>query len=329
MAHNIHKGKFLTLRKPAWHGLGLVIQDEISGVEAGERIGIPMVFSDAIYTQKGVVIPGYKCIFGKEKNKDAVPFSVVTDDYHEVKHSDFLEAWDNATNKAPIETIGVLGKGEHLFVTTKLPMFDVKGDECESYLLATNMLNGKDANYGRVTPVRVVCQNTLNLSSSNYTDQIRVIHKSESIKQIQEWLRNVWESTKSKGEALKEAYTILANHTPKTKQVNGVLSGVYPTLEFPEHLDPTTKMGLDALALIEKKNKNNQEHREQVLHLFEGDGLGSDLKSAQGTSWGLWNAVVEYEDHMKSYRRASSSLFGPGAERKQVAFDSLYELARG
>lgn len=326
MAHNIHDKKFLSLRKPAWHRLGLVVEEELTGVAAGERLGLPMVYSEAIHTPKGVIIPGYKCVFGKEKGKEAVPFTVVTDDYHEVTHTDFLIAWDNATTGAAVETIGLLGKGEHLFVTTKLPTFDIKGDECDSYLLATNMLDGKNANYGRVTPVRVVCQNTLNLSASNYTDQLRVVHKSESIKQIEKWLRHVWSTTKAKSETIQEAYKILANHTPKSRQVSNALETTYPMTPKPD-ADPRTKDGLDLLAAWEKKNNNTLVHRSNVMHLFEGQATGADLKAAKGTSWGLWNSVVEYEDYQKAYRRATSSLFGPGAERKQVAFDSLYELA--
>lgn len=325
MAHNIHNEKFISLRQPAWHGLGQVINEEIGGVEAGEKLGLPIIVTRPI-SSDGIHIPGWKCIFGKEPGKPAVPYSVVSEDYHEITHADFLVAWDKATGKAPIETIGLLGKGENLFVTTKLPTFDVKGDPCDSYLLAANILSGKQADFGRVTPVRVVCQNTLNLSASQFSEEFRVIHTGESIKQIETWLSTIWQTAKAKQEALKDAYTILANFTPNGVEVQEVVRAAYEGIEEPE-VDPYTKEGLDILAQWEKQKKRVVEHRENVLHLFEGQAVGADLASARGTGWGLWNAVVEYEDYIKPRRKATSALFGAGADRKQAAFDEILKLA--
>lgn len=327
MAHNIYNQKFISLRQPAWHNLGLVIQDEIGAVTAGERLGIPIVYTEGVKTASGLDVPGFKVILGKEKDKAPVPYSVVGNDYNEITHADFLVAWDKATNGAPIETIGLLGKGENLFLTTKLPKFDVKGDELDSYLLAANILSGKEADFGRVTPVRVVCQNTLNLSASQFSDEYRITHRGDSIKQIETWLRRVYETAQAKQQALKEAYSLLANFTPTVKQVVDTLEATYPTAEIP-NVDPKTDEGLDILAAWQNSNVRQIEHQKAVNELFEGKAVGSDLRSARGTSWGLWNAVVEYEDYSKSRRKASSALFGAGADRKQIAFDSLLALTK-
>ena len=326
MSHNIHNEKFITRRQPAWHGLGLVIQDDIAAVDAGERLGIPIVFTRPISTDSGIEIPGYKCILGKEKDKAPVPFSVVTEDYNEITHADFLIAWDRATKKAPIETIGLLGRGENLFVTTKLPKFDVKGDELDTYLLAANILSGKEADFGRVTNVRVVCQNTLLASASNFKEEFRVCHLSDSIKQIEEWIRKVWLSSSLKAQALKEAYTILANYTPNGVAVQETLRTSYPSIPQPE-ADAHTSEGLDRLAAWQRAQARQEKHRDSVLELFEGKAVGSDLRSARGTAWGLYNAVVEYEDYVKPRRSTSSAVFGAGADRKEAAFTELLTLA--
>lgn len=327
MAHNIHNKKFISLRQPAWHGLGLVIQDEINAVTAGEKLGLPIVYTEPVRTESGLVIPDYKCIVGKEKDKAPVAYSVVSKEYVEITHADFLIAWDKATNGAPIETIGLLGKGENLFVTTKLPSFDIKGDEHESYLLAANILSGKEANFGRVTPVRVVCQNTLNLSASRFSDQYRLIHVGDPIKQIGAWLQRVYQTAKQKQETLKEAYNILAEFKPTVDQVLKTLDATYPTAERPD-ADEKTDEGLRELAAWQASNVRQIEHQQNVNDLFEGKALGAGFKSAAGTGFGLWNAVVEYEDYHKSRRSTSSALFGAGADRKQVAFDSLLALTK-
>jgi phage/plasmid-like protein (TIGR03299 family) len=327
MAHNIYNRKFISLRQPAWHGLGLVIQDEIDAVTAGEKLGLPIVYTEPVRTASGLEIPDFKCIVGKEKDKAPVPFSVVSKDYTEITHADFLIAWDKATGKAPIETIGLLGKGENLFVTTKMPKFDIKGDEMDSYLLAANILSGKEANFGRVTPVRVVCQNTLNLSASQFSDQYRLLHVGDAIKQIETWLRRVYQTAIEKQNALREAYAILADFTPSVNQVVDTLEATYPTSEKP-NVDERTDEGLNILAAWQKSNVRQIEHQQAVNELFEGKAVGSDLRSARGTGWGLWNAVVEYEDYGKSRRQASSALFGAGADRKTTAFTQLLEFAK-
>ena len=323
MSHNIYNEKFLSVRKPAWHNLGLVIDDEIGAVEAGERIGLPIVYTEQIQTRSGLVIPGYKAIVGKDRNT-VTPYSVVTEDYNEIRHADFLVAWDEATGHASIETIGLLGKGENLFVTTRLPKFDVKGDELDNYLLAANILSGRESDFGRITPVRVVCQNTLNLSARQFSEEFRVVHRGDSIKQIKTWLETVWKTAHAKIEAVKEAYQILADFTPNGVQVISTLLSTYQSPARPE-TDP--RDDLDAWRDWEVANKRQIVHRDSVLELFEGKATGSDLRAARGTGWGLWNAVVEYEDYVKPRRAASSALFGAGADRKQAAFDSLLKLA--
>lgn len=326
MSHNIHDQKFISARQPAWHGLGLVIQDDINGVEAGERLGLPSVYTESVKTESGLAIHGYKCILGKEHGKAPVPFSVVTQEYHEITHTDFLIAWDEATGGAPIETIGLLGKGENMFVTTKLAKFDVMGDECDNYLLAANILSGNEADFGRVTPVRVVCQNTLATSAWSFSEQYRAIHTSDAARQIERWLRKVWQTAQAKSEALKDAYNILASFTPRSKQVLDVLETTYSLAPKPD-ADEKTPEGLDGLAAWQKSNSRQIDHRQNVNELFAGKAAGSSLKAARGTGWGLWNAVVEYEDYGKSRRTPSSALFGAGANRKTTAFDKLYTLA--
>lgn len=326
MSHNIHNSKFISLRQPAWHGLGLVIQEEIDATEAGSRLGLPRIYTEAVHTESGLVLPDHKCIVGQELGKAPVPFSVVGKDYAEITHFDFLKAWDRATNKAPIETIGLLGKGETLFVTTKLPKFDVKGDEIDSYLLAYNPLTGIDALTGRETDIRVVCQNTLSLSASSFAQQLRVIHYAGAGEQLEKWLHRVWSERIEKQAVLKEAYAILAEYKPDSNAVIDVLEATYPVARQPEADEKTTE-GLEKLAAWQRANERQIDHQSAVNNLFEGTGIGSDLKSARGTGWGLWNAVVEYEDYSKPRRLSSSTVFGAGADRKSKAFDEIYAQA--
>jgi hypothetical protein len=68
-----------------------------------------------------------------------------------------------------------------------------------------------------------------------------------------------------------------------------------------------------------------------VQSLYEGQGHGSTQESAQGTAWGLLNAVTEYVDHERRARsneyRMDSAWFGQGAVLKQRALTAALKLA--
>jgi hypothetical protein len=192
MSHEIYNNKFASFRRPAWHGLGEVFTEPISAIGAADKLGLPVIDTGKVYLADGSLIPGFKAITGKEEGKDLQVFSIVSNEYQEITHRDFVDAWDRATESAPVETIGLLGRGERLFLSSILPNFDVKGDECANYLLAFNPLNGVQAATARITPVRVVCANTLAQSEVNYKDQFRVIHTTEAAKDIEKWIKRVW-----------------------------------------------------------------------------------------------------------------------------------------
>lgn len=328
MAHNImNKSKFVTLRQPAWHGLGLVTNTELSAMEAFRKIGEVVIRTEPVVTASGLPTD-HKAIISETVENNTVQtnvVSVVSADYNEITHADFCNAWDNATARY-IETLGILGKGETLFITTKLPTFDVKGDETHNYLLAYSPLSGIESVTLRITPVRVVCQNTLILSGSQCSAQYRVIHTSDMARSVEKFLHNVWSEIEFKAKAVQEALTILSSHRLLDPVAKSVLSVVYPEPVKPE-ADPHTNEGLTKLAVWEKSAQKMLEHQGNVFNLWQGTGTGMDMESCAGTSYGLYNAIVEYEDHTKAHRRASSAVFGAGADRKMLAHSTLMQLA--
>ncbi|MNU80704.1 hypothetical protein D3C71_703420 [compost metagenome] len=75
----------------------------------------------------------------------------------------------------------------------------------------------------------------------------------------------------------------------------------------------------------------NERALRKVQNLYEGEGRGATLESAQGTAWGLLNAVTEYVDHERRARsteyRMDSAWFGQGAVIKQRALQAALQLA--
>ena len=87
-------------------------------------------------------------------------------------------------------------------------------------------------------------------------------------------------------------------------------------------------LGDPALPLNEQPN---QKGIQTVYGLYSGEGKGSKLQSAAGTTWGLVNSITEYVDIHRRARnqdyRLDSAWFGQGAQIKQKAFDGAMALA--
>jgi phage/plasmid-like protein (TIGR03299 family) len=327
MAHNIYDQRFYTYRQPAWHGLGYVSQDDHSAVEAGEMIGLPEIHeapiaarADAFY----MPIPGYKAIIGVTRHDGtpkATPYTVVTDRYEVVTHRQFTEMFDRATGSR-VETLGLLGQGDTLFFTAPISTIDVHGDEVNNYLLIVNPLNGRLAVRVRTTSVRVVCSNTMLIALGQQTDrELRVTHSDGQIaRKIEDWLRATWAEIGGMTRVLQDAYDALARRQLLPDAVATALETVYPVPG-----EPVGLIGAAAEAR-DKERQHQHGHQQAVLELFEGSRTRT--RASMGTAWGLWQAVIEYEDFMRPRSNARSRVFGAGAERKQKAFAHLHDVAR-
>ena len=325
--HNIYDQRFYTYRQPAWHGLGYVSQDEHTAVQAGEMIGLPEIYEAPIAAKADKVympMPGYKAIIGVTQHSGkpkATPYSVVTDRYEVVTHRQFTEMFDRATGSR-VETLGLLGQGEILFFTAPISTIDVHGDEVNNFLLICNPLNGRSAIRVRTTSVRTVCHNTLLIALGQQTDrELRVKYNDGQVAQkIETWLQATWAETAGMTKVLQDAYDAIARLQLIPDSVATALETVYPVPDEPGGL-----IGAAAEAR-EKERQQQHGHQQSVLELFEGSRTRTP--AAMGTAWGLWQAVIEYEDFMRPRANARSRVFGAGAERKQKAFVHLHNLAR-
>jgi hypothetical protein len=110
-------------------------------------------------------------------------------------------------------------------------------------------------------------------------------------------LRTLAERKVTSKEVLSFLTTVLGDHSPSAQQTNGV---------------------------------PNIRAMQKVENLYQGHGRGSSLESANGTAWGLLNAVTEYVDHARRARsneyRMDSAWFGQGAVIKQRALDAALTL---
>lgn len=119
---------------------------------------------------------------------------VVSDKYGIVQNEDAFKFVDmfcsgrfaDRDNTPCIETCGVLGNGERVFVTAKFPKpIEIsKDDEIETYVVFTTSHDGKGAVNCLVTPIRVVCNNTLNLAFGCNSGRLSFRHSSRVMERL-------------------------------------------------------------------------------------------------------------------------------------------------
>jgi len=323
MAHNLFGDRFADARKPAWHGLGTVFEEELSATAAYKKIGKYEVRLEP--ATAGDVPLERMAILRAPTTDDPETrvFGIVGNDYTLITPEDVCSIFDEHVAQ-PIETIGALGYGETFFLSTYLPTLSVLGDELENYLILSNPMTGLMSSEVRVAPVRVVCQNTLLASDRMATQKLRIVHNKDAKKKMAEWLRETYELAETTTKVLRDLFVVMASTRVRDAEARKLFEAAYPTPAKPKGNAPQHVLE-QRLKWWEENMNLMKRRRDGARELFEGLGTGMDLKAAKGTMWGAYNAVVECEDYRRgkseAVKIAESSMYGERAASKKRAFE--------
>ena len=177
MAHNLAmtNGKTAmayTGDKP-WHGLGTSVANAMTSAEAIGLAGLDWgVVKQPVYFAND--ISKYKRIenkFATVRVDTMDPLGIVGNVYRPLQNKEAFSFFDAIVGDklAMYHTAGALGKGERIWLLAKLPgeCWITPKDNIEKFLLLTNSHDGYSSVEFMVTPIRVVCQNTLNMAFSD------------------------------------------------------------------------------------------------------------------------------------------------------------------
>ena len=211
MAHNLEfrNGKYSFVengkKERAWHELGKVFDGELTTIEALTESGANFNvekrnlyfptkdIEEIIASGRDISASELRDLFKVVENRkgnirtDANEcLGVVSDAYGIVQNADAFSFIDTLCSgkcdgATPIiESAGVLGNGERIFITAKFPeqiKLDNKGEDLvEMYVVFTTSHDGTGAVQCMVTPVRVVCNNTLNYAMSHNSGKLSLRH---------------------------------------------------------------------------------------------------------------------------------------------------------
>ncbi len=151
-------------RERPWHGLGTMVKEAPDSREALIAAGLDWdVVQRPIFTQDGVKVPGY---FANVRQQDGSILGVVTSRYKVVQNRDAFAFTDALLGDGVrYETAGSLMGGRKTWILAKLPTrYIIQGEQILPYLVFSNTHDGSGAIKIAMTPIRVVCNNTLNLA---------------------------------------------------------------------------------------------------------------------------------------------------------------------
>lgn len=151
-------------RERPWHGLGTTVEEAPDSREALIAAGLDWdVVQRPVFTQDGVKVPGY---FANVRQQDGSILGVVTSRYKVVQNRDAFAFTDALLGDGVrYETAGSLMGGRKTWILAKLPTrYIIQGEQILPYLVFSNTHDGSGAIKIAMTPIRVVCNNTLNLA---------------------------------------------------------------------------------------------------------------------------------------------------------------------
>ena len=305
---NIRNGKasMMYVGEVPWHNLGTKLDKPATSEEAIKGAGLDFKVEKFRLQTTPNDLP-VESHFATVRIDSMEVLGVVGSRYEPIQNKDAFTTFDALVGEgeAIYHTAGALGKGERIWLLAKLPDYiKVNGNDLvEKYLLLVNSHDGSSTVRVKLTPIRVVCENTLSLALSGAEQEVHVRH------------------TLNAKEKLKEAHEILGLTNKLYAQLDAIFNRMGETMvhgktltDYIEAVFPNIPTSENSIWMAKVRYK--------IVELAES-GEGSEM--ARGTLWGAYNAVTEYVDHYRNTKgdetqRLKSMWFGSGERIKRNAF---------
>jgi len=345
MAHNINFNEptgthcFFSVKEKAWHGLGQIVSDYPTSAEAIQFAGLDYriekrkvftfdndnILCNADHSRAKIEVLNH---FATIRTDNEAVLGVVGNDYEVVQNVDAFSFFDSIVDGDGIqyETAGALGKGERIFITAKLPGYIKVGNDdlIEQYLFLTTSHDGFGSITAAFTPIRIVCNNTLNAALRNCCNAIKIRH------------------TANAKERLEEAHKLMGI----TNQLSIQLEGIFNQWAKIRITDLEVKK-LIQMALVPNKEvwqnilagKDDElstcfKNMADAAFEYAMTNDSQQVATTKGSLFGAYNAVAGYFQNVRTYKndeaKLKSLLFGgTGQLRTQKAFNLCEDFAKG
>ena len=263
-----------------------------------------------------------------------IPLGNVKSKYTVVQNIDAFNFFDKAIgrDKAIWQTAGAFGNGERIFVSAKLPdNILVNGsDPIETYLLFTNTHDGSSGVKILFTPIRVVCQNTLNAAIRGASNIVTFRH-TQSVHQKLDVADEILGISHKLAEDFK---TECERLTVIKMSDKGVMKYICQQFMTEQEILKANQLKIDYNMVIDRNWMAVKELgiSSRKLNMITDTWLyyhiGPGQQQYMGTAWGAANAVSGYlsnvDTSVSDNKRFDSLVYGDKAKKIQKAFDAEF-----
>ena len=325
MAHELEIGSngevaFASLREPAWHGLGTVFSEEVSTSEMLELAHLQdwNVRLEEVPLPAGFVSDKTNYFVARTNPfnaKQTDVLGVVGERYRVLQNEDLFEFGDALLDGGGRwETAGSIKGGRQVFGSLALEREVVidesgVGDKINSYLLVNTSHDGSIAIQASVTPVRVVCANTLNLALGTGVGRNRTVKQSFKIRHTQTAQGKVQAAREALGiaNAYLDQFSIMANELIQREITSDKFAEILRTAY------PMPDEDSKQIALTKWQNKIAT-----IEEIYQSD----TTNMISGTAWGALNAMTERIDWWRSARGGNTEAMLASASGFDVAVNA-------
>jgi phage/plasmid-like protein (TIGR03299 family) len=328
MAHNINFNEdkqqysFFSVKEKAWHNLGQIVQDYPNSREALQFTGLDFEVLKRPNIHKldsGEEIISTNSFYTYRPDSNAILGDRLGKDYEVVQNIDAFSFFDAIVGGDGIqyETAGALGKGEKIFITAKLPGYiKVSSDDLiEKYLFLTTSHDGFGSIMAAFTPIRIVCNNTLNAALKNCTNSIKIRH------------------TANAKERLEEAHKVLGISNQLSVQMEGIFNQWAKVRITDKEVQKLIQMAMVPNKEVLQNIQNGEQDELSTcfknmcdaVYEYNMTSPTQQTEATEGTVFGAYNAVTGYFQNVRTYKddeaKIKSVLYGGTAQlRTQKAF---------
>jgi len=296
-----------------WHQLGRRLDRPATAAEAMEaaRLDYKVIkrpMKAIIHGRQHADVPN---AFATVRTDTNIVLGVVGSRYEPVQNKDCFSFFDPLIERdeAVYHTAGVLGQGEKIWLLAKLPDYirvGKKSDPVEKFVLLYNSHDGSSKIRVKLTPIRVVCNNTLTAALSGSDQEVQIKHTAAAPEKLKE-AHKVFELTNQLYRELDYIFNRMALRKVTSQQL----------LDYVKTLVPDN---------AESESKARTENiRNHILYLHDET---KEAAMHRGTLFGALNAVTEFVDHHTNSNNPSKQLksmwFGGSGEQLKLR---AYKLA--
>lgn len=282
MAANVET--MMYVREKPWHGLGVEVAEAPTSADALRLAGLNWeVQQKNIQVCGGSKIENYKA---NVRSTDGAVLGVVSDSYKIVQNADAFSFTDELIGgDVRYETAGSLRGGKKIWLLAKMPERKIAGDAVEPYLCFSNAHDGTGAIRVCMTPIRVVCNNTLNLALNTAKRQWSARHMGNIEQKMQE-ARMCLQLADAYMDGLGDYADKLANKTINDEELDKILNEMFPVEENDS----------------ERKKTMAKKAKDEFMVCY----WRPDIAQFLNTAWGVVNAMSDMVSHSEPLRNTAN-----------------------